>query len=146
MHLGARKGPPGGSGTAGAVGTKHGRAMLCGPSWCGEQERPLPVPPPLREYIVFRYSRSSRASRSGRRYFSPETELWNLLVQITENEVRAFRLAFCSQDRDLSLSLFRNVKQFRRCTPYFGRKACGGLRVSFFLSTCERNNKRDFFW
>ncbi|KAM0725937.1 hypothetical protein ACS0PU_008018 [Formica fusca] len=65
MHLGARKGAQEeGSGTAGAVGMKHGRAMLCGPSWRGEQERPLPVLPLLRESAVLHVTPRFAASES----------------------------------------------------------------------------------
>lgn len=45
---GARQGAQEGSGTAGAVGTKHGRAMWCGPSWRTEVV-PARFLPPSRE-------------------------------------------------------------------------------------------------
>lgn len=61
---GPQRGPGGGSGTAGAVGMKHGRAMLCGPSWRGEQERPLPVLPLLRECAALHVTPRLVASES----------------------------------------------------------------------------------
>lgn len=127
---------PGGSGTAGAVGMKHGRAMLRGP-WCGEQERPLPVLPLIRESAALRAPRFAASEapvpRVERRSFFPQ--LRNLWCKLPKQGA-CFRLEFVHRT-EISLSLFRNNIQFRRCTPYFGRKAYGNLRVSFFLEMRE---------
>lgn len=132
---------PGGSGTAGAVGMKHGRAMLRGPSWCREQERPLPVLPLIRESAALRAPRFATSEapvlRVGRRSFFPQ--LRKLLVQITETRC-VLPIGVCSQDRDLSFSLsqHRQTYSFDGALPISDGRRTGIFEFLFSLDMREK--------
>lgn len=132
---------PGGSGTAGAVGMKHGRAMLRGPSWCGEQERPLPVLPLVRESAALRALRVSLLPKLP--CFAWDDDLSFLNSEIFWCELpkqgACFRLEFVHRTRDLSFSLsqHRQTYSFDGALPISDGRRTGIFEFLFSLDMRE---------
>jgi len=134
MHLGTRKGPrrerdrrcgrdearP--SNVARSVVVRRTGASASCPSFYPRVRRS--------SCTTFRCFRSSRASRGTTIFLSSTPKTFGANYR---NKVRASDWRLFTGQRSLFLSFATSSNiQFRRCIPYFGRKAYGNLRVSFF--------------